>query len=257
MDPARHIDLLRAEGARLAAMPADALDAPVPAIADWTLESVVRHTAQVHRWVTATLRAGAAADLTTRAADQPEPPTGPACLDDYRLAVEELADELAARDPQQPAPTFVGPGTVAFWARRQANEVNVHRMDAADAVHAAGGPAPDPMDLDLAADGIDEWASLFLAVRWPQRHGPYPADLTGSIHLHGTDDPAPAENAEWLLTFTGDAVEVEARHAKGDAAVRGRVEDLLLALYRRRPLATVDVIGDVALVTRVLDTFRW
>lgn len=258
MDAATHLDHLRAEGERLAAMPADALGAPVPSVPEWTLEDVVRHTAQVHRWVTGTLAAGPHGDLTTRAADQPEPPTGPACLADYRDALHGLLDEFARHHADDAVPTFVGPGTVAFWARRQANEVAIHRIDAADAVHAAGGPPPEPLDPTRAADAIDEWANLFLATRWRQRHGTYPPELTGrSLHIHGTDDPVPANGAEWLIEFTGDTVEVAATHAKGDAALRAPVEALVLALYRRRPVDTIDVVGDAALVRHVLDTFRW
>ena len=36
-------------------------------------------------------------------------------------------------------------------------------------------------------------------------------------------------------------------HAKGDAALRGRAEDLLLTLWRRPvPAGAVDVVGDPA-----------
>jgi hypothetical protein len=142
--------------------------------------------------------------------------------------------------------------------RRQAQEVTVHRIDAQDAVHAAGGPAPEPIEADGAADGIDEWARFFLAVRWPQRNGSLPDDLVGrTIHIHGTDDPTPADDAEWLISLRADGVEVEATHAKGDVALRGPTNDLLLALWRRRPLASIDVVGDAAVAERLLDVARF
>jgi uncharacterized protein (TIGR03083 family) len=255
MDASRHLELLRIEGDRLAAMPPEHLDAPVPTLPDWTVERVVRHTGKVHRWVASALAAGPGADLDGAIESLP---SGPDCLVAYRDALDAVVAELARHDPDEDAVTFTGMGSAAFWDRRQAHEVAVHRTDAADAVHARGGPVPDPIEPDGAADAIDEWANLFLAVRWQQRFGDFPEDLVGrTVHIHGTDEPAPADGAEWLLTFTTDGVDVQATHAKGDVAVRGPAQDLLLALWRRRPIETVDVIGDVALAERVLDIARF
>lgn len=257
MEPARHLDLLRIEGDRLAAMPAEALDAPVASLPDWTVERVLRHTGKVHRWVTATLAAGPDADLNS-AGSLASLPNGPGCLPAYREALEAVIAELTRHDPTEPSPTFAGAGTAAFWFRRQANEVAVHRMDAADALHAAGGPAPEPLAVDAAADAIDEWATLFLGTLWAPADGQVPAGVAGrSIHVHGTDDPAPPDGAEWLIAFTDDGVQVEARHAKGDTALRGPAQDLLMTLWRRRPLDTIEVIGDRGLAERVLDLARF
>lgn len=258
MDASRHLDLLRIEGERLAAVPVESLGAPVPNLADWTVERVLRHTGKVHQWVTATLAAGPGADL---AADLPGIPKGPDCLPAYREALEGVLAELGRHDGDEPAVTFAGPGTASFWFRRQAHEVAVHRIDAADAVHAAGGPAPASLAVDGAADAVDEWANLFLATRWQQSNGDFPTDLAGrTVHLHGTDDPAPADGAEWLLSFTADGVDVEATHAKGDVALRGPAQDLLLTLWRRRPLdglGVIGVIGDADLAARVLELARF
>jgi len=255
MDATRHLDLLRLEGERLASVPVDALDAPVPALPDWNVERVLRHTGKVHQWVTALLAAGPGADLSV---DLPGLPKGPDCLPAYREALDGVVAELARHDDDEPAVTFAGPGTAGFWYRRQAHEVAVHRCDAADAVHAAGGPTPEPLEVDGAADAIDEWANLFLATRWQQKNGGFPTDMAGhTVHIHGTDDPAPADGAEWLLTFTADRVEVQATHAKGDVALRGSAPDLLLTLWRRRPLDGLDMIGDVGVAERLYDIARF
>ena len=161
-------------------------------------------------------------------------------------------------DPDRPAVTFAGLGTVGWWLRRQANEVQVHRIDAHDGVHAGGGPAPAPLAVDGAADVADEWASFFLAVRFGQRFGGLPDDLDGrSVHLHGTDPEPPADGAEWLLSFRDGGAVVERTHAKGDVALRGRAEDLALGLWRRRPLDALDVVGDAALAARLLEVARF
>ena len=262
MTPDRHLQILRTEGDRLAAMPVDALDAPVPSVPGWTVESVVRHTGKVHQWLVGVLAAGPDADLGAVAVATPSLPKGPECLAAYRESLDAICAALANLDPAAPVATFTGHDQGAFWFRRQAHEVSVHRIDAADAVHAPGGPIPEPLDVDTAADGVDEWIRLFLGKRWEQRFGAFPEALTGrTLHIHGTDDPTPADGAEWLVTFTGAAandatgsgVEVAATHAKGDVALRGPAQDLLLALWRRRPLDLLDVIGDRALAQSVID----
>ena len=257
MDAERHLEIIRAEGARLAAMPADAIHAPVPAVEGWKLEDVVRHTGKVHRWVTAVLGLAADADIGD-AAGPASLPHGAEALTAYASSLDALLAAFARRDPVDPIPTFAGYADVAWWARRQAHEVSVHRIDAADAVHAAGGPVPAPLAVDGAADGIDEWARFFLAVRWNQRFGPFPADLDGrTVHIHGTDDPPPPDGAEWLLRFGDGTVEVDAAHAKGDVALRGSTQSLFLTLWRRRPLADLDAFGDGAFADRVLDLARF
>ena len=184
-------------------------------------------------------------------------PRGADCLEAYAASADDLIAAFEARDPDDAIATFVGDDQVRWWLRRQAQETTVHRMDAHDAVAAAGGTAPDPIEAAVAADGIDEWARVFLSTRFAQRFGAFPADLAGrSIHLHGTDDPAPPDGAEWIIRFAEDpegGVAVEAEHAKGDAAVRGPAADLLLALWNRRPLDSVDIVGDRAVVTRLLE----
>jgi len=254
MEPQRHLEILLAEGHRLAAMPPDALDAPVPSIEGWTLERVVRHTGKIHQWVAAVLAAGPEADLDQVSSSLPGIPRGADCLPAYGEALQVVHAALAALAPEEQVASFVGPTTARFWQRRQAHEVAVHRIDAADAVQAVGGPPPEPIALDCAADGTDEWARVFLATRWNQRFGEFPEELEGrTVHLHGTDIDA----AEWLLTFAGGRVLVDPTHAKGDVALRGTAQDLLLALWRRRPLDLLEVHGDQELAERLVDIARF
>lgn len=252
MEPTRHLELLRAEGARIAATPADALDLAIPTVDGWTVERAIRHTGKVHRWVT-----GAIAGTPDRPAPAPESlPAGPDCIAAYAEALDEVATALESHDPDRPVWTFNGTGTVGWWARRQAHEVAVHRVDVSDGIAAGGGPATPALTVDGAADGIDEFFDVFLLGFWPGRSGAPPADdVRGTYHLHGTDDPAPADGAEWLVTVA-DGVTVEREHAKGDVALRGSSNDLLLTLWRRRPLDGLDVVGDRALAAALLDTVR-
>ena len=261
LSPARHLEVFAAAGHRLAALTPDVLDLPVPTVEGWTVEDVVRHTGKVHRRVAAFLAAPLDADPGQVARSVSSLSSGPACLSDYAEAHDSLLGALAGLDLDRPVATFAGTRPAAFWLRRQAQEVSVHLVDADDAVAAAGGPAAAPLDADVAIDGVDEWLRLFLATLWPRREG-FPADLHGrSIHLHGTDPDVPGPDgnplaAEWTLTFVDGAVTVAAGHAKGDAAVRGAGADLLLVLWRRRPLDTVEVVGDRSVVERLVDLVR-
>ncbi|MBX3313957.1 MAG: maleylpyruvate isomerase N-terminal domain-containing protein [Actinobacteria bacterium] len=249
MDPARHLELLRREGDLLAAMPPDALGATVPALPDWTVERVVRHVGKIHRWVTAAL--ATPPDGESPAAEGL--PKGAACLPAYATALDEVIGALAATPPDRTTWTFLGPEAAVFWMRRQAQEVAVHRIDAADAVQAAGGPEPVPMEADGAADGIDEWAEVFLAVRWHQRFGELPVELQGrTIGLRTTD----GDRTSRRITLRPDGATVDAGD-DADVVVSGPAEHLLLALWRRRDLDGLTIDGDRTVVDHLLDVARF
>ncbi|WP_068271923.1 maleylpyruvate isomerase N-terminal domain-containing protein [Aldersonia kunmingensis] len=242
------VTTLRTEGDRIAAMPADLLDAPVPTVPGWTLEDVVRHTGRVHRWVLARLDSDPDGGSPSERA--PSLPHGPDCLGVYKESLDAMVDRLTSVDPETPAQTFVGRQNYGWWIRRQAHEVTVHRFDAADAVHAAGGPAPETADPLSAADGIDELTCVVYAHRVP----PLPEELHGTtIHVHGTDTP----DAEWLLELGPDGVRTRRSHEKATVALRGTAENLLLVLSRRRPLDGLEVFGDGTVAARLLDVARF
>lgn len=240
MDPASHRAALAREGAALAAVPASGLEAEVRSCPGWDVAKLIRHTGRVHRWATEHV-AGVAEPSAG-----PRPPEGEALLGWYRESLDGLLAELDRHDPSEPVSTFAGPGDVAFWFRRQAHEVAVHRWDAEDAVTPGGATAFGP---ELAADGIDEWFDLWIHRATVVKGDGVPAALAGaSLHVHCTDTAG-----EWIVRLTADGPEVERAHAKGDAALRGGASDLLLALWHRVPLASVDVVGDADRAEAILD----
>ncbi|HWB72304.1 MAG TPA: hypothetical protein VG452_08795, partial [Egibacteraceae bacterium] len=123
------------------------------------------------------------------------------------------------------------------WRRRMAHETAVHRWDA----EAAAGRAR-PLDAELAADGIDEYFTVFLRAPQPSYGGP-----RGTLHVHRLDGPG-----EWLVHLRPGMPVVERGHARADAALRGTASDLLLVLWRRRPVTSVALVGDAALVEGLL-----
>ncbi len=68
------------------------------------------------------------------------------------------------------------------------------------------------------------------------------------MHLHCGDLPG-----EWTLRMNAEGTyDIERAHAKGDCAIRGSASDILLALWRRRPASTVDIVGDADVAARFL-----
>ena len=150
---------------------------------------------------------------------------------------DELADLLTSTDPSTPVWTWAGHNDVGWVARRVAHETAVHRHDAEE----AAGRRYE-IDPELASDGIDEYLHVFL----PRRAAEH--ELSGSVHLHCTDVAG-----EWLVepAADGGTPTIRREHAKGDAAVRGPAEDLLLVLWGRLPLDAADVIGDAAVAAQL------
>ncbi|MGV9713515.1 maleylpyruvate isomerase family mycothiol-dependent enzyme [Gordonia sp. NPDC003424] len=242
MNPDDWMAAIGQESAVLAATPADAMELPVPTCADWTVHDLLGHVGAVHRW---------AADKVEgtrlyRGYDGIPVPEGAAVVDWYVDGRDLIMEALTGRDPGEPARTFVGDGTVAFWYRRQANELAVHRWDLESAMRPG---EQRPIDAALATDGIDEWLEVF-ASRFIGFGPGVPAELVGhTLHLHATDAP----DAEWLIEVTADGFDHRREHAKADVAVRGPVSDLDLMLWHRRSYKDLDVVGDASLVEPILD----
>lgn len=232
-----HLTTLRSNGRLLSAAARTAgLDAPVEHCPGWTLGRMLGHTTKVLQRTTLCVRSG-----TT---DQPgedefaKLPRDEALFDAFDTVLDELCDTLATADPDAPSWNFTGHDQVnAFWSRRMAHEVEIHRWDAQ---HAAG-VTPEPFDADSAVDGIDE----LLTVLIPMRARFDAPTLSASFHLHVTDAPG-----EWLITFTNGEPTTIREHAKGDLAVRGPADELYLWAWNRAPIGVggLDTAGDASLL---------
>ena len=113
--------------------------------------------------------------------------------------------------------------------------MSVHRWDAE---HAVG--ATTPIDPELASDGIDE--HLDLVMRRDRR-----APRAGTAACTCI---APTPHGEWLVAVDGADYRLVRAHEKGDAALRGPAEPLLLRLWRRRSdrLDELSPVGDEAVL---------
>lgn len=231
MDPEAHLAAVDHElAALIAAVGSGPGDAPVPTCPGWVVTDLVDHVVRMASVWTAAFQV--AVDVPP---SDVEPAVGAA---DPVGRLQRIADELLplvrAVPPDGTVATWYPPEqTAAFWRRRMAHELAIHRVDA----QAARGTV-EPIAGDLAVDGIDE--ALFLAQVGGPALTPAPGGAGETVHLHGTDH----DDAEWLVTLGADGLTFERVHAKGDLAVRGAVSDLELLLYQRPVLGELTRFGD-------------
>lgn len=254
LDPDRLLAVLRSDVARLAALPADALDIPVPTCPGWTVTDLLAHLGRVHHRAVALLEGAPFVPLD----DWPPTPEGPPAVAWSREVADELVAALGRVDPDTPSRNWVGEVPVSFWLRRMAQETSLHRWDVEQAL---GGAAT--IDADVGADGVDELLTWFLpripaadlaSVAPSTGPGPDAGDQARTLHLHATDT-----EGEWMITLDAAGASVTTGHGKGDTAVRATGELLELLVWNRAALDApgVEVFGDTALAARFLAVTRF
>jgi uncharacterized protein (TIGR03083 family) len=233
METGEYLDALRRDSTALlaAARRADPA-ATIDACPGWHPVDLAWHVGEVHWfWATIVRDRPAGPDAYV----EPARPDTDAEVFAFADKAAELIDEvLSSTDPETPVWTWAERQDAGFVIRRMAQETAVHRVDAE---RAAGND--HRLDAEFAADGVDEFLTHFL--RWITEDA---APTGGSVHLHCADTPG-----EWTVTTDDDGgYAVTREHSKGDAALRGDAHDLLMVLWRRAPLASVEVLGarDVA-----------
>ena len=197
---------------------------------DWDVADLVWHLGEVHWFWASDIDVRAESPDQFRDTRPNRPAKYPDLVDWGQSQLDRLLQVLEGTPDDAPAWTWSmdeSDHKAGFIRRHQVQETAVHRWDIQSA---ASDREPDPIDPEAAADAIDE----FLSVSLP--FGVTPTKpLSGSVHLHCTDVAG-----EWFIEATGN---VDRAHAKGDVAVRGTASDLLLALYDRIPIESLDVIG--------------
>jgi uncharacterized protein (TIGR03083 family) len=206
------------------------LDVNVPWVPAWTARDLVGHLAVVHRWATAIVTAG-----HDRTSPDEEPPPSDGLLGWYGEGLGALVRALRETPPDAPA-WHMSPAAervVASWARRQAHELAVHRMD----LEAAAGRPHEPLDDDLAEDGVDELLSVVVP-RWAHTDPVRSAVARVAVTSGST-------GREWTVAVDRGAVSVvPTADRSADAALHGDPVALLLHLWGRP--ADVVVTGDPA-----------
>ncbi len=231
MEAAQYLDVLRDRSNALLVLARADLDAPVRSCPGWTVAELVAHIGGVWGWAAAVVGTGARADFPT----VPVGLGGAELLEWAEQQARLALDALGTADADSSCWTFGEPRSRRFWFRRQALETAVHAWDVQQAV-----AEPEPIEPELASDGIDE----FLTVMLPRHLKQQPGSWTGqSLHLHSTDG-----QGECVVNLGPDsAVSVEQVHRKGDVALQGTASSLYLWCLNRMPLAELEVFGDRAI----------
>lgn len=236
MKIAEHIRSLDAEGRLLADAAQEAgTGAPVPTCPGWQVRDLLRHTAMVHTWAAAFVTEGHTSDVP----DAGEPDLdGPELLDRFR-AGHRLLVEALERAPQDLEcwAFFAAPSPLAFWARRQAHETTIHRVDAESA---RGGPL-SPVASDHAVDGVDELLRGFHA----RPKSRVRTDVPRTLRVRATDT-----GSAWTVRLS-TAPPATVREGDGasvlppaDCELSATAQELYLTLWNRLPLTALTVAGD-------------
>ncbi|RZB19895.1 maleylpyruvate isomerase family mycothiol-dependent enzyme [Streptomyces sp. F001] len=233
MQTADFVRTLDREGRALAlAATAAGTEAKVPTCPDWQVKDLLRHTGMVHRWATA---------FVAEARTSYHPGEGLPDLDGadlvtwFREGHRRLVDTLTAARPDVACWHFLpAPSPLAFWARRQAHETTVHRVDA----EAARGGTGEEIAVDFAVDGIDELLRGFHA----RSKSRLRTDMPRVLRVRVTD----ADDAVWTVRLSPEPPVTERSDAgAADCELAGPAARLYLALWNRLPFP--GATGDASL----------
>ncbi|MEU7042093.1 maleylpyruvate isomerase family mycothiol-dependent enzyme [Streptomyces varsoviensis] len=249
MDTAVHIEAIRRDGPLLAeAAERAGLDAPVPTCPEWRVRDLLTHLGQVHRWAIRYVAEGLTEPLPLSTAAGPE---GEDLVEWFRDGHRRLVAALAAAPPDLACWTFLpAPSPLHFWARRQAHELAIHRVDAQAALGAEFSPFP----ADFAADGIDEIIVGFHGLATSKARTRTPRTLR--IRATDTEDVWTmrlSEEAPRTIRGQGPSKGTTADGAGDvekeavDCELGGDAGSLYLVLWNRLPLERVSVTGDASL----------
>ncbi|MFD8419425.1 maleylpyruvate isomerase family mycothiol-dependent enzyme [Streptomyces sp. NPDC059466] len=242
MDVAEFVEALDLEGSSLAAAAEEAgTDAEVATCPGWQVRDLVRHTGMVHRWARAFVTEGHTAYLRDGGLPALD---GAELLAWFREGHRRLVGSLASAPRDVECWSFLpAPSPLAFWARRQAHETAMHRVDAQSAL----GGTPGTVAPDFAVDGIDELLRGF--------HGRARSKVRTQeprvLRVRATD-----ADAVWTVRLSPEPPVSEREPAQGarrdggadvDCEVSGPAAQLYLALWNRLPFP--GVTGDDSLVT--------
>ncbi|MCW2692415.1 MAG: hypothetical protein JWM48_196 [Mycobacterium sp.] len=221
-------------------------DAPVAACPGWSARDLLVHLGTVQRLHGSHVARG---EATPPPRTRPTPPDAAAPIDAvadwFAAGTAGLLAALSAVADDTPAWNWSGTSQVAsFWTRRMAQEVLVHRFDA----ETAGGRRSSALDPQWAADGVDEFLSVFLPLGLARR----PAEASGLVRVRarlGEAGPAAAGGtvAEWTVRVEPSTAHVlPLGTGSPDAVVDSDAAAVLLGLWGRADLDVLVVKGDPA-----------
>ncbi|MBW0103267.1 maleylpyruvate isomerase family mycothiol-dependent enzyme [Pseudonocardia sp. KRD291] len=218
----RYLGSIATDGAEIGRWCRQHPDRTVPTCPDWTGADLLAHLCGFAIWV-GDLHAGRVGPVDPA----PVVDAGTA-VRDWDSHLDDLLTLLRGTHPATPVPNWsVAADDGTFWARRAAQDIAVHRHDAAR----LGTGRPDPVPDDIALDGVHEYLDVFVATAFagglvPESEATLELTATGPVHTVRRDLPHPGPVT----------------------TLRGTASDLLLALWHRREPLELFVSGDRALI---------
>lgn len=248
LDVPQWIAAIESAASRLADAAARAgLDAPVPTCPGWEVRDLVQHQSGVHRWATSIVGTprseGWDVDLIDVVGAWPDDDD---LIDWFRAGASSLVETLRAAPDDLDCFTFLKARTpLEMWARRQAHETTIHRIDAEGA---AGTATPVPAA--LATDGIDELLSCFII----RRPTPSPTGEIVTIAFHTTDT-----DDHWRLRIGDGPIVTTRDELPADLVVTGDADHVYRFVWNRVDPTWVRMVGavDIAEWWREQIRVRW
>lgn len=224
-----------------------AWDTPVPSCPEWVTRDLVRHLGGVHRWAAGYVTTGRRAPIRETLEQQVGGwPHDDDLLDWFDQGAGALVDALSTAPDDLACWTFLdAPSPRAFWARRQAHETSIHRVDA----EFAAVVSPEAFPGALALDGTDEVLRAFIT---RPRRGPrndVPVALGVAI-----------DDRHWLVRFDSESTTTTTDPPDGaDVVVRGDPDPVYRWVWNRAEDSEVEITGDagVAATFRRTVHIRW
>ncbi len=231
---ARYAERIEEDSALLARLPGqDGWDQSVPTCPGWRMEDLVRHLGAVHRWALPYVSKGLT-EMFPQPTEGQMLGSGPR-REELASWLREGASELAAALRQSPPDlhcwSFLpAPSPLVFWARRQAHETAIHRVDGELALGTSG-----PLPADFAADGVSELLLGFAARN--RRRLRRETELAAVLEAEDTGD-------RWRFVASPSGLEVESGGLlSAPTTVRAPAHLLYLLTWNRLPLEAVAWAG--------------
>lgn len=219
----------------------------VPTCPGWTLLDLARHLGGGQRRWAAVVSAGPEGGKPAQSSSEigeSGPADREALLEWLSESTQELLGALREAGPDRGCWSWWGhtesPQTSGAVGRHQVHEAAMHTYDAQLAV---GDTQPVPAA--IAADGVEEFNVTCgtTTQAWPYERA--------VVDIHAS------EGQSWRVTLSAAGASVSRLAISGsdigaaDASVSGTASDLMLMFYGRIPLESVELGGDVEVLTRL------
>ncbi|MFD6793181.1 maleylpyruvate isomerase family mycothiol-dependent enzyme [Prauserella salsuginis] len=206
-------------------------EATVPTCPEWTVARLVRHVAAVQAWVLACI-----ADPHGGEPRGERPPKEwdeiVPWWDGTRAELRRAFDSGPETPAHMPFPCYEA--NLRAWARRQAHEAAIHRLDA----ELAAGRDATTFDTMFAADGVDEALSMIIH----RRRADWSAvEARGTVLVHAED-----ARRLWSLALAPGQPPALTGPADPDVTLSGGADAVYKRLWRRP--ADVSITGEATLL---------